>query len=111
MLVVVAVLVVPFLTKEHRVAAAIPQPPPLFSVELVQVEPGERACLSPITLPEGGDVAELKIGTFGAPPIPFTLTLSGGGHSASREVRGGYADNATVSVPVTPPPSAVRGAA
>ena len=108
---VAAVLVVPYLAQERRVPASIPQPPPLFGAELVEVQPGASACLKGVTLGERAGVAELKVATFGRTAVPFTLTLSAPGYEAVARQPPTYADNAAVALRVAAPPRTLRGAA
>ena len=111
LLLVALVLLVPFATEDRRVATAIPQPPPLFLQDLVEVRPGEEACLREITINPRGEVAELKLATFGRPGIPFTLTLSGDGYRSAVRMGGTYVDNDVVALTVRPPDRPVRGQA
>jgi hypothetical protein len=108
---VLGVLVVPFLVRDRPLPASIPQPSPLFAVNFVELPPGERACLRPITIDPHSEVAVLKVTTFGAPAVPFTLDVRAAGYRAGGTSPAGYADGVPVGVPLAPPRGTVRGAA
>jgi hypothetical protein len=109
---VVLVLAVPFATEERALPAAIPQPAPLSPPELVAIPPGGEACLRGVTVDPRSELAEVRVATYGQPAIPFRLRLrgEGGWRTAARAPRG-YADNATLRLPVDPPPAPVRATA
>lgn len=109
LLLIAVLLVVPFFGKERGVAAAIPQPPPLFAAALIEIGPGERACMGKVTFAPGGEVAQVKVATYARPPVPFTLTLAAGSYRATARQPATYSDNDTVSLAVAAPDRAVRG--
>jgi hypothetical protein len=100
---VLALVAVPFLTKDRVLPAVVPQPPALERVALVRVRPGGRACLNGIVVDPYSQIAQIKVGTRGAPGLPITLALDGAGYHAVGHAAGGYADNSTLAIPVRAP--------
>src|SRR3954447_12542964 len=102
-LLVTALLTVPFLTEQRSLPAAIPQPPPLFSTATVAVDPRSTACLSGAAIDSHSEEAQLRVGTRGKPAVPFALSITGRGYASRARVPAGYADNAVLTVPISPP--------
>jgi hypothetical protein len=91
---------VPFLDKKRDIPAEVPSPPALSEVDLLNVKPGQRLCMSDIGVSKESRGMRFTVGTYGKPGpalrVSFDGRLSG--------VRAGYADNSTLSVAIPPPP-------
>jgi hypothetical protein len=98
-----AIAAIPFLTHDRDQPAAVPNPPPLKRVALDQVDPGGTLCMSEIAIEQRSQVARFQVGTFGKPGPPLDVVITGAGYRAVAHARGGYADNATQSLPIAPP--------
>ncbi len=103
--VVVAVGAVAFtllaLLKRSDHAFSLNVPPSAVALELGV---GDEVCQGPIDVPIGGgfDAARLKVGTVGRPGQPLRATLRdrSGRTVGTGTARGGYADNATPTLPL-----------
>ena len=89
-------LALPYLQEKHRIATAVPQPYPLFAVALVELHPGQRACSDEVDLLPGRQDAEIRVGTFGKPPQPLLMTLTGAGYATSVGEPASYVDNSLI---------------
>jgi hypothetical protein len=94
---------VPYLVKERDYPASVPSPPPLTSVALVRVPPGESACMPYATMDPRSAEARFRVGTNGRPGVPLELRLSGVGVAQRIAIAARYADNDVVHVPVRAP--------
>jgi hypothetical protein len=99
--------VYPFLTRERDFLATTPQPPALTAVSLVELKAGEQACLDKAVVDEHAGRALITVGTYGRPPAPLRLSITGRGLREVRRVPPTYAENLTFTVPVDPPDQAV----
>jgi hypothetical protein len=97
-----AAWVVPWLTRERDIPAAVPSPRALREVDFVNVERGREACAPDVGLDERSREARMVVGTFGRPGPAFRLLIEGDGYRSVTRVRGGYADNLTHMLPVRP---------
>ena len=96
--------------KERPFTASIPQPPPLESTALVTVRPGALACLHDATVLPDSEVAQVRVGTRGRPPVPLSVSVAGpGGYRSVTRVAPSWKDNDLISAAVRPPAHAVRG--
>ena len=102
-LAIFGVFAIPFLTRERDQPAAVPNPPALKRIALDQVHSGGTICISDIAIEQHSQIARFQVGTFGRPGPPLDLVITGPGYRAAAHARGGYADNATQSLPVVPP--------
>ena len=109
LVVLLLVLVLPFLTRERRIVAEVPQPAALFSVGLVEMLPGQQACMDQLGLLPGRQLAQLRVGTYGKPASPLAVSLKGSGYSTQSTVAPTYVDNATITVAFTGPSRVVQG--
>jgi hypothetical protein len=94
---------VPFLTRERDMPAAVPSPPPLFTVGLVELRGGQTMCMRDIAIDTRARQARLKVGTFGSPGPPLDFTVTGPGYSSTSRLPGGYPDNLVQTFPVQRP--------
>jgi hypothetical protein len=95
--------VVPFVTKKRDQPASVPNPPPLSVVSLDVVRPGSTLCMAGVAVDPHGQVARMRIGTFGKPGPRLQLSLSGPGYRSRASEAGGYADNLLHSFTIAPP--------
>lgn len=98
-----AIAAILFITRDRDQPAAVPNPPALKRVALDQLDPGATLCISDIAIEQRSQVARFRVGTFGKPGPPLDLVVTGAGYRAAAHARGGYADNATQSLPIAPP--------
>lgn len=106
-LVVFGVFAIPFLTRDREQPAAVPDPPALKRVELDEVPPGKSVCIADIAAEQHSDVVRMQVGTFGKTGPPLALSVTGErGYRAHASEPGGYPDNLTHALRITPPPSA-----
>lgn len=92
-----AVLFVPFLTRERTVVAATPNPPPIFDVVPLVLEPGQALCVAGVVVPPDAQLARVRATAAGG-----TLRLrafSGGGWRSEATVP----VRPTTDVPLTAP--------
>lgn len=102
--VVAAAGFVPFLTEDRPIPVTTAATTPVFSAPaLVEVPPGERACLDDVLLDPDADIARFRVGTYGEDGPPLALTLAAPGYRERVAVGAGYADNAELGVPVEGP--------
>lgn len=99
--------VMPFFGDQHDFPAAITSPPPLVSVALDVLHPGERLCMGRLAAERHSQVGRLKVGTYGKPGPPLELSVTGPGYRSAARVGGGYADNSVTAFHVQPPPRAM----
>ena len=102
-----AVFAVPWWTHDRVIPASVPAPNALFAVAYVGVSPGQEACFGDAAIESHSDVALVRVATGSRPGPPLRARLSGGGWSQTVDIPGGYADGATVRIPLTPPHGAV----
>jgi hypothetical protein len=102
-----AVFAVPWWTHDRAIPASVPAPNALFAVAYVGVSPGQEACFDDAAIESHSDVALVRVATGRRPGPPLRARLSGGGWSQTVDIAGGYADGATVRIPLTPPRGAV----
>ncbi|MGH2881045.1 MAG: hypothetical protein ACRDK4_15730 [Solirubrobacteraceae bacterium] len=107
--VLVAVVVVPYLDQSRRIVVEAPQPSPLQSVSLVEINPGQRACEDEIGLLPGRQVAEMRVGTYGKPVAPLLVELVAPGYRERILVPPSYVDNGPIEVPVGGSQKPVQG--
>ena len=113
-LVVVAVgafLTLTWAREARTFTASVPQPPPLTATSILDVRPGEDACLSDITILPDSEVALVKVGTRGKPGVPLSATVTGpGGYRATGEVAGReWTDNDLIPIRFRPPDRELHG--
>jgi hypothetical protein len=106
----VAFVAVPFVTKKREIPAEVPSPAPLRTIDLVNVGPGSRICMTNLAVSAESRVVRFKVGTYRRPGPPLGVTIKAGDYSGTSSVPAGYPDNADVQVPI-PPPSSGRAAA
>ena len=110
--VVTLVAFVPFLDRERAVPVSTPSSPSLFvTPALVEVPPGQRACLDDVALIPEADIARFRVGTYGFDGPPLLFTLSGPGYREQVRVPRGYPDSVDVVVPVQGPRQELMGKA
>ena len=104
-LVVAAVtLGVPYLTKDRRYPASVPQPPSVVSVELVRVKPNERACLHDAVVDTHSQVALFQVEAYAKPTVPLRFDVSATGYRASASIpASAYKDEGIVHADIRPP--------
>jgi hypothetical protein len=107
---VVVFEVVPWLGRERDFPAEIPSPPALQVVSLDVVPAGRSLCMAQITADPHGRQVRFTVGTYKRPGPALDLTLSGRGYRATAHQSAGFADNATLRLPLEPPsrPTLVR---
>ena len=96
---------VPFLTKKHDIPAEVPSPPPLYVTSLDVMQPHQRLCMTDVAISAESQEMRFRVGTYFKPGPPLAVTVRSPGYSAGVRVPAGYADNATLAVPVPRPPS------
>jgi hypothetical protein len=94
---------IPWATKERDYPASITSPPPLLSVDLDNVPPRDRLCMSRIAIEPRSAVARFRIGTYGKSGPPLVVELRGAGYHATKTIAGGYPDNTVQALPVPSP--------
>jgi hypothetical protein len=109
LVVLLATLMLPYLSQDRRIATEVPQPAPLFSVSLVELLPGKQGCADQIGLLPGRQEAEMRIGTYGKPASPLLVTLIAAGFRESVPVAPTYADNSLLDVPLSGPTRVLEG--
>ena len=109
LIVAVVVLTIAWAVKERPFTASIPQAPPLDEVALVRLPAGGEVCERGITILPRSQVAEIRIGTRGAPPVPLTYAVSGRGYRTSGTVEPTWVDNALIPIALDPPDRPVHG--
>jgi hypothetical protein len=96
---------VPFVDKKRDIPAEVPSPPALRTTDLVVLRPNQNLCMTDVALSAQARQMRFDVGTFFRPGPALRVTVRAPGYSARAAVRGGYADNTTVTVPVPPPRS------
>jgi hypothetical protein len=99
-----AFVVVPFLTKERDIPAAVPSPPPLTAIDLVTVPGGGQMCMTDLAISAESRQLRFKIGSFRRKTPPLAVSVAAAGYSGSARVSGGLPDNSALSVPIPKPP-------
>jgi hypothetical protein len=107
--VLAGVLCLRFLTADRDVVAATPSPRPIFVVTYVPIPPGERLCLSDVTIPDDARRLRVKVRTYSRPGPGLDVALRGRGYTQALAVAGGYRDGAVIDAPMRPPPEARLG--
>jgi hypothetical protein len=104
LIVAAATLGLPYLTKDRRFAASVPQPPSVVSVELVPVKPRERACLHHAVVDTHSEVALFQVEAYGKPTVPLRFDVSADGYRASASIpASAYKDEGIVHADIRPP--------
>lgn len=83
---------------------AVPTPPPLSVVGVVEVPPGARACARPIVVGRHSEQLSFRLATFGQPGEAVRVQLRGRGYRRVARVAPGYPDGTTEVLAVRPPP-------
>src|SRR3954463_14778053 len=96
---------VPFVTKKHDTPAEVPSPPPVHTVDLVNVQPRGGMCMSDLVVSAQSRSMRFAVGTYRRPGPGLRVSIKAPGYSSSARVRPGYADNSVVQVPIPAPPS------
>ena len=97
-------LVLPWLSRERTWRTSTPVPPGLLFETSVSVEPGQRACTSPVVVePRTGRVV---LGNRSRDAPPLSVTLSGPDYVTRAKVPA-QAPRGELAVPIAPPPHAV----
>lgn len=94
---------IPFATEEREYPAAIPQASPLYFTSVVKVKAGSEACFRDAVIEPHSEEARFRVGTVRRPGAPLVVRIRGAGYSETVRVRGGYADNTELRLPVEPP--------
>ncbi|HLH13331.1 MAG TPA: hypothetical protein VKV16_00965 [Solirubrobacteraceae bacterium] len=98
----------PYLTSKQTFVAGVAAPPPLEVPGQVALAPGERGCMSSISVEPDSRRAQFEVlgpaSKHGGPPVE--LVLSASGYRSVGELAGGYPPG-PVTVSVTPPPRAL----
>jgi hypothetical protein len=100
---IAAVLFARFLVEARELVAAVPSPRPVFQIDLVDVPPGERLCISGVTIPADARQLRFQVGTFGRPGPALDVTLRGESYSERLTVPAGYPDSALIVAAMEPP--------
>jgi hypothetical protein len=96
---------VPFVTEKREFPAEVPSPAPLRAVDLVNVGPGSRICMSDLVVSRESRAMRFSVASYRRPGPSLRVSIKAGDYGATRSVRGGYPDNSIVQVPIPPPPS------
>ena len=93
-----AALFGPWLSKDREVVEGTPAHPPLYHRVPVELKPGARVCMAPMTLTSRTD--RVRFGILDDAPAAITVTARGGGYTSSTTVRAvGLAFDAAVKRP------------
>src|SRR4051812_42477466 len=104
LIVFTAFVAVPFITKKRDIPAEVPSPPPLTAVALVNLPGMSSMCMTDLAISAESRVMHFKVGTYGKPGPPLRVSVRAAGYSSGASVRGGFADNSELSVPIARPP-------
>src|SRR3954447_6043885 len=96
--------VVPWLDRERDFPAEIPNPPALTVLSLDVVPGGRTLCMRDIAADPHGREARFRVGTSHKPGPPLELTITAPGYRTSARQTAGFADNATLGLPIAAPP-------
>jgi hypothetical protein len=105
---VAAVLFVPFLATDREQIVSTPQPPPLFNASPIGMLLGTRVCANPVPIDASTDVARLRAARFGDAVTPAVLAVSvtAPGYRVSKRFSD-YEDGAALDLPLPDPPRAL----
>jgi hypothetical protein len=78
---------VPTATRNRLVFSSTPNPPPLFEATQLKIRKGETACTRGVVLDDDAARMRVIVGSFGRPPVPIDLILSGPGYRFHRVLR------------------------
>ncbi len=101
-LVVGLALIVPFLSKDRVLPAAIPQPSPLFGTAVVPLRAGAEACMRNAVVDDRSEVAHIKVGTRRKAGQPLSFRITAGDYVVERRHPSTYRDNDTVTFTMKP---------
>ena len=107
--VLAAVLFARFALADRDLVAATPSPRPMFVVTFIDLLPGRELCIAGVTIPEDARQVRFQVRTFGDSGPPLVVTFKGRGYTHTTHVPGGYADETTLTPPLTPPRTDVIG--
>jgi hypothetical protein len=93
----------PFLLKHRTYAASVPQPPSLYTIELVKIRARDRACVANVVMDTHSERLLFQVATFGREGAPLTIDIAGGAYHDARRITGGYPDNSALLTDVKPP--------
>jgi hypothetical protein len=94
-----------FLTEDRELVSAVPSPRPMIQVDLIDVPPGEKLCITGVTIPQDARQLRVQVGTFGRPGPELDVTLRGPGYRERLTVPAGYPDSALIAAAMDPPPA------
>jgi hypothetical protein len=98
-----------FLLADRDLVAATPSPRPVFKISLIDVPPGEPACITDVTIPSDARQIRFQVGTYDQVGPALKVELRAPGYTANVPVPAGYADSALVVEPMPPPKRDVLG--
>ena len=110
-LVAAIVLTIVWAGEKRDFVASTPQPPPLYTTDLLGVKGGERACWGDITLVPSGTLAQFRVTSEGRPPVPLTFSVTAPGYRSTVDIPPTWSDNDLLTARIDPPPRAVHGQA
>lgn len=95
---------VPWLTRDRPAVVGVEGTTPIFEpIALVELGPGQEACLHRATVEPTAERLGVTVGTFGEPGPPLDATLTGRGYVERTRLPGGYRDLQNPLVPIDPP--------
>jgi hypothetical protein len=98
-----------FLTAPRDLVASTPSPRPMFEVTYVGLPPGDRLCLSDVTIPPDARQVRFQVRTYGRPGPALDVALRAPGYDERLTVPAGYPDESLITAPMHPPPAARLG--
>jgi hypothetical protein len=95
---------VPAATRARVVYSSTPNPPPLFELTLLRIQPAQTACTRGIVLNSDAEMLRIYLGAFGRrPAVPVTLRLTGAGYATTRPLPDYSPDGSLVDVSIPRP--------
>jgi hypothetical protein len=110
LIVVAAARMLPFVLEQRQITSAVPVPPPLFTINPINLRPGRAACVEEVALDRRSGVAAIQTVPGSAPIQRLLLTASSGAYRARSAFRGGLGPHGDVAEASFTPPSGPRGA-
>ncbi|MHB8491966.1 MAG: hypothetical protein ACYDA6_07125 [Solirubrobacteraceae bacterium] len=103
----------PYMTTKRPAIAEVPTPKPIVATAHFAVPPSGRACISSVTIPTAGHLAEFHLQPVTPTPpgnLRVSLVLSAPGYTSKQQVTH-VRSGAPVALPITPPRRDVIGTA
>lgn len=98
-----ALVVLPFLTRQREVISTVPGPPPLAETVIIELGGGDEACVEDVTIDRRARQARFTAGAYGRPGAPLAIRIAGPSFRFQTRVPGGYEDPTNLKVAIDPP--------